>query len=200
MRGAVPAEPFRRLLKRRIEVYDAEYGTDAEGLGTLSGKMIVANETGLNVRQIDRVLNESQIIEWGTADAIVTRTEGAMLWHTDPELHQIFVGVDFVGMDIIKPLDNPGAIEWVREAVLETYDRFRNKKRAAKALDIPYGTYVVRLDDALRAAGRQDEMAQRDLVCKYGHEKAVVGILSNGQCRGCVNERNAQRNRKKEAA
>lgn len=104
MREMVPAEPFARIIKRRIEVL--------KKLDTVDPVQDVSRETGVVEQIVYKLRRGNQKrISFNNADKIVTKLIGPMSWHTDPELNEIYLNTDLDKDDEESAPEKPPAPE-----------------------------------------------------------------------------------------
>ena len=89
-RDLVPAARFAQIIEARLEHY--------EGRGDEDPMSRVVEESRVAWKIIQRIREGQSKIEFSTADRIVTycTAAGPMLWHSDEELHEIYMAVDLI--------------------------------------------------------------------------------------------------------
>lgn len=84
-RDAVLAAPIRRLLKDEVRSLSIQCDDPIPQMSFRSG---------VSEKLIRRILHGQKHVEFNTADAIITRIFGPMLWHEDGELKALYEGAD----------------------------------------------------------------------------------------------------------
>lgn len=74
--------PFRALLEERL--------ARLETTDRINPVQSLAQETGISYRRLFSILKDQERMSFDTADKIVTRLKGPMLWHSDPTLVRIY--------------------------------------------------------------------------------------------------------------
>lgn len=109
-RGLIPAEPIRNMMARWcIENTDfrALAGPRSVFLSHV-GQLIEL--TGLSEDFIvDLMADRKQAIGFDNADKIVCGLYGALEWHLDPDLEDVYQGFDFSALDRKKPTTREAA-------------------------------------------------------------------------------------------
>jgi hypothetical protein len=92
----VPAAPFRAILNRRIsELKDTDVSDP---------HMSTAKEAQISDRLLRRIMKGQELIEFDTADKIVTHLEGPMSWHERPSLRQVYYAANLKKVDARYPI------------------------------------------------------------------------------------------------
>lgn len=178
MKGTMlPVEPFRRILRSKLEQYEREH--DAT---TATERLSI--ETGIPPRGIYRILEEQKHVGFDAADRIVTRLRGPMAWHTDEELHEIYMSADMKSVDWITPTSDIVHQRHLAE-VTEIFATEGSVSGAARVIG-----FSAEFTGSLLLEAGVDTTPHRNLFCPQGHEKKVVGAYKDGTCKLCAIERN----------
>ena len=105
--GLVPAAPLRRLIDRWAAEHpwldDWANDIDGERMVDAGSTTIIAEATGIHRDTIGKIRwGKKHWVEFGNADRIVGFID-PFLWHTDPELADIYQSFDFSHLDLGRP-------------------------------------------------------------------------------------------------
>ena len=106
-RGLIPAEPIRNMMARWCLNNDDHHEPGDVRLGHLAQ---VASLTGLSENFIWKLMaDKTDAITFDNADKIVCGLYGALEWHLDPDLEDVYQGFDFSALDRKKPTTREAA-------------------------------------------------------------------------------------------
>lgn len=105
--GVVPAAPVGRVINdwaaRHWWLDEHPYDFKKEGMVDIGSTGVISDATGIHVDTVRKVrYGKKEWIEFDNADRIVTFID-PFLWHSDPELADIYQNFDFTHLDLGRP-------------------------------------------------------------------------------------------------